>query len=90
MSILTPIFKWSCWCYDTRNVLVLHREGLLDQNLKYLTCVQHVGTVLLSVVREILKYSLLITVGKGTRMSRIDIIRVILVASRCVESSIRG
>ena len=54
---------------------MLHREGLLDQNLKYLTCVQHVGTVLLSVVREILKYSLLITVGKGTRMSRIDIIR---------------
>jgi hypothetical protein len=60
---------------------VLHREGLLDQNLKYLTCVQHVGTVLLSAVSEILKYSLLITVGKGTRMSRIDKIRVILVAS---------
>ena len=44
-------------------------------------------TVLLSAASEILKY---ITVGKGAKMSRIDIIRVILVASHCVESSIRG
>jgi len=46
-----------------------------------------VCTVLLSAASEILKY---ITVGKGAKMSRIDIIRVILVASHCVESSIRG
>ena len=31
MSILTPIFKCSCWCYDTGNVLLLHRHGLLVQ-----------------------------------------------------------
>jgi hypothetical protein len=30
-SILTPIFKWSCCCYDNRNVFLLHSDVLLVQ-----------------------------------------------------------